>query len=89
MAPSIDIGQGGNGQRARMRRHVDAVGKKGHRAEESPATISATIMDRGQSDYGPCPPFVAPVVGAEEDMVVLPSFDRSGVHQGRSVTGIS
>ena len=89
LKPQPDGGEGGNGQCARMRRHVDAVGKERHRAEDGPRHDLRDHHGRGQSNHGPCLPFVAPVVSPEEDMVMLPFFDRPGVHQNRSVTGIS
>src|SRR6185437_446019 len=44
---------------------------------------------RSQRDHEPGAPFVAVMLGAEEDMVVLPGFDRMRVHRAPVLDAVS
>ena len=84
MAAREAIGEGCDGQRPGMGRHVPAVGQQGHRAEDRAARDLDHHHGGGETDYQPRAPFVAIVRGAQEDVVVTPVVERVAVHDAYS-----
>ena len=74
------IGEGGDAERAGMRRHVPTVRHHRHRAEQVTADDLRHHHHGGERDHEPGALFVGIVLGAEKYVAVLPGLDRMGVH---------
>jgi len=85
------IGEGGDQQRARMGRHVEAVSDERHRAEKATTDDLAHHHGGGEADHHPGLALVLRVLGAEEDVAMLPALERLLMHDPAllSLRGIS
>src|SRR3546814_20874268 len=67
MAARVEVSDGGDGQRPRMRRHVEAVRQQRHRAERRARDDFPDHHDGGQRDDNSRPALVARMIRPQED----------------------
>ncbi len=80
MAAGKAVGEGGDGHRCDMGGHVQAVGDEGHRPRPCAAADLGDHHYGGQCDDGPGAPLMGAMLGAQEDVIVSPPFERIRVH---------
>jgi hypothetical protein len=75
-----EIGKCRDAERRGMGRHVPAVGKQRHRAEQRSRHDLANHHDRGQRHHEPGAALIAGVFRAEVDVIVGPSVEGMRMH---------
>ena len=74
------VGDGGDGKRRHMGRHVQAVGDQRHGAEQRAAADLGDHHHDGEENHRPGPAFMQRVLGTQKVVGVLPLCERLDLH---------